>query len=81
MDTVASRLSRTGAKGGAFTMLAAVAAYAVSRDPIALLAFAVVVSIMQLLCLVEGPWTAPMAQRLPRRAHVRRRGWSMTRPH
>lgn len=81
MDTAASRLGRIGAKGGAFTMLAALAAYAVSRDPIALLAFPVAVSIMQLLCLVEGPWTAPMAQRLPRRARVQRRERSMTRPH
>jgi hypothetical protein len=79
MDSTASRLSRIGAKGGAFTMLAAAAAYAVSRDPIALLAFPVLVSIVQLLCLVEGPWTAPMAQRLPRR--VQRRDWSVTRPH
>ena len=79
MDSTASRLSRIGAKGGAFTMLAAAAAYAVSRDPIALLAFAVLVSIVQLLCLVEGPWTAPMAQHLPRR--VQRRDWSVTRPH
>ena len=81
MDKAASRLSRIGAEVGAFIMLAAAAAYAVSRDPIALLPVPVLVSIMQLLCLVEGPWTAPIAQRLPRRAHVRQRNRSMTRPH
>ncbi|HEX6120007.1 MAG TPA: hypothetical protein VFZ03_11220 [Dongiaceae bacterium] len=81
MDKAASWLSRIGAEVGAFIMLAATAAYAVSRDPIALLAVPVLVSIMQLLCLVEGPWTAPIAQRLPRRAYVQQRVWSVTRPH
>ena len=36
MDPVISRLSNIGAKGGALAMLAAFAAFAVSRDPIAL---------------------------------------------
>ncbi len=73
MDPVISRLSQFGAKGGALAMLAAFAAYAVSRDPIALLVFPVLISIVQLLCLIEGPWTAPMLQRLPARAPRKRR--------
>ncbi|HEV8389227.1 MAG TPA: hypothetical protein VGQ35_05260 [Dongiaceae bacterium] len=72
MDPVTSRLSQLGAKGGALAMLAAFAAYAVSRDPIALLVFPMLISIVQLLCLVEGPWTAPMMQRLPVRTISRR---------
>ena len=58
-------LSQIGAKGGALAMLAAVSAYAVSRDPIALLIFPILISIVQLLCLIEGPWTAPIMQRVP----------------
>ena len=73
MDPMISRLSQIGAKGGALAMLAALAAYAVSSDPIALLAFATLISIVQLLCLVEGPWTQPMLQRLPALARVERR--------
>ena len=65
MDQMISRLSQIAAKGGALTMLAALAAYAVSSDPIALLVFPILISIVQLLCLVEGPWTQPMLQRLP----------------
>ncbi len=72
MDPVTSRLSQIGAKGGALAMLAAVAACLVSRDPIALLIFPILVSIVQLLCLVEGPWTAPMLQRLAVRTAARR---------
>jgi hypothetical protein len=73
MDPVISRLSQTGAKGGALAMLAAVAAYAVSRDPIELLVFPMLISIVQLLCLVEGPWTAATTQRLPVRIAAKRR--------
>jgi hypothetical protein len=73
MDPVISRLSQTGAKGGALAMLAAVAAYALSRDPIALLVFPMLISIVQLLCLVEGPWTAAIMQRLPARVEAKRR--------
>lgn len=73
MDPVISRLSQFGAKGGALALLAAFAAYAVSRDPIALLVFPALISIVQLLCLIEGPWTAPMLQRLPARAPGKQR--------
>jgi hypothetical protein len=73
MDPMISRLSQIGAKGGAMAMLAAFAAYAISRDPIALLVFPMLISIVQLLCLVEGPWTAPMMQRLPVRVRAKRR--------
>jgi len=72
MDPVISKLSQTGAKGGALAMLAALAAYAVSGDPLALLVFPILISIVQLLCLVEGPWTAPMLQRLPASARAKR---------
>jgi hypothetical protein len=68
-----SRLSQIAAKGGAFAMLAALVAYAVSSNPIALLAFPILISIVQLLCLVEGPWTQPMLQRLPVLARAERR--------
>jgi hypothetical protein len=73
MDPVFSRLGQVGAKGGALAMLAAFAAYAVWRDPIALLVFPALISVVQLLCLIEGPWTAPMLQRLPARGRARRR--------
>ena len=73
MDPVISRLSQIGAKGGALAMLAAVAAYAVSGDPLALLVFPILISVVQLLCLIEGPWTQPMMQRLPVRARSKRR--------
>jgi hypothetical protein len=73
MDPVISRLSQIGAKGGALAMLAGFAAYAVSRDPLALLVFPILVSIVQLLCLIEGPWTAPMLRRLPVRVGTKRR--------
>jgi hypothetical protein len=73
MEPVISRLSRIGAKGGAVAMLAAFAAYAVSRDPIALLVFPILISIVQLICLIEGPWTLPIMQRLPIRTAARRR--------
>ncbi len=73
MDPMISRLGQTGAKGGAFAMLAALAAYAVSRDPIALLVFPMLISLVQLLCLIEGPWTAAMTQRLPVRVEAKRR--------
>jgi hypothetical protein len=73
MDPVISRLSQIGAKGGALAMLAAFAAYAVSRDPLALLVFPILVSIVQLLCLIEGPWTAPMLRGLPVRVGTKRR--------
>lgn len=68
MDPVISRLSNLGAKGGALAMLAAFAAFVISRDPIALLVFPILISAVQLLCLIEGPWTGMMMQRLPRRA-------------
>jgi hypothetical protein len=73
MDPMISRLSQIGAKGGVLAMLAAVAAFAVSRDPIALLAFPILISAVQLLCLIEGPWTNAMMQRLPVRAPRQRR--------
>jgi hypothetical protein len=73
MDPMISRLSQIAAKGGAFAMLAALVAYAVSSNPIALLAFPILISIVQLLCLVEGPWTQPMLQRLPVLARAERR--------
>jgi hypothetical protein len=73
MDPVISQLSQFGAKGGALAMLAAFAAFAVSCDSIALLVFPVLISIVQLLCLIEGPWTAPMLQRLPAPAATKRR--------
>ena len=73
MDPMISRLSQVAAKGGALAMLAALAAYAVSSDPLALLAFPILISIVQLLCLVEGPWTQPMLQHLPVRAGMERR--------
>jgi hypothetical protein len=73
MDPVISRLSQIAAKGGALAMLAAFAAYAVSRDPLALLVFPILVSIVQLLCLIEGPWTAPMLRQLPIRVGTKRR--------
>jgi hypothetical protein len=73
MDPVISRLSRAGAQGGALAMLAGFAAFAVSRDPIALLVFPILVSAVQLLCLIEGPWTNAMMQRLPLRV-ARHRG-------
>ncbi len=72
MDPVISRLSHIGAKGGALAMLAAFAAFAVSRDPIALLVFPILISAVQLLCLIEGPWTSAMMQRLPVRVKARR---------
>lgn len=65
MKPVISRLSQTGAKVGALAMLTAFAAFAVSHDPLTLLIFPILISIVQLMCLVEGPWTAPMLQRLP----------------
>jgi hypothetical protein len=73
MDPMISRLSQVAAKGGALAMLAALAAYAVSSDPLALLAFPILISTVQLLCLVEGPWTQPMLQYLPVRARMGRR--------
>ncbi|WP_162916560.1 hypothetical protein [Dongia deserti] len=73
MDPVISRLSELGAKGGALAMLAAFAAFVVSHDPIALLVFPILISIVQLLCLIEGPWTAPMMQRLPVAIRAQRR--------
>lgn len=73
MDPMISRLGQIGAKGGAFAMLTALAAYAVSSSPIALLAFPILVSVVQLLCLVEGPWTQPMLQCLPVLARAERR--------
>jgi hypothetical protein len=72
MDPVISRLSHIGAKGGAFAMMAAFAAYAVSWNPIALLVFPILISAVQLLCLIEGPWTSAMMQRLPVRVSPRR---------
>lgn len=65
MDPVTSRLSQVGAKGGALALVAAVAAYLVSFNPLALLIFPVLISVVELLCLIEGPWTAPLLQRLP----------------
>ncbi|HKP25921.1 MAG TPA: hypothetical protein VJV39_18780 [Dongiaceae bacterium] len=65
MDPMISRLSHIGAKGGALAMLAAFVAFAVSHDPIALLVFPILISAVQLLCLIEGPWTNAMMQRLP----------------
>lgn len=73
MDPVISRLSEIGAKGGALAMLSAFAAFVVSRDPIALLVFPVLISIVQLLRLINGPWTAPMMQRLPARVRAKER--------
>jgi hypothetical protein len=77
MDPVISRLSNLGAKGGALAMLAAFAAFAVSRDPIALLVFPILISAVQLLCLIEGPWTGMLMQRLPRSARGPRGGQSI----
>jgi hypothetical protein len=71
MDPMLSRLSQAGAKGGALAMMAAFAAYGVSGDPLALLIFPVLISIVQLLCLVEGPWTRPLLQRLTVKAQYR----------
>ena len=73
MDPEISRLSHIGAKGGALAMLAAFVAYVVSREPIALLVFPILISAVQLLCLIEGPWTNAMMQRLRVRV-ARRRG-------
>ena len=73
MKPVKPGLSQIGAKGGALAMLSALAAYAVSDDPIALLVFPVLISIGELLCLIEGPWTQPLMQRLAVRAPNRRR--------
>ena len=73
MDPMTSRLSQIGAKGGALAMLAAFAAYAVSRDPLALLAFPILISVVQLLCLIEGPWTAPMLHHFPACVRANRR--------
>lgn len=73
MDPVISRLSTIGAKGGALAMLAAFATFAVSRDPIALLVLPILISAVQLLCLIEGPWTCAMLQRLPIRVSNQRR--------
>jgi hypothetical protein len=67
-------LSQVGAKGGALAMLSALSAYAVSGDPIALLICPILISVAQLLCLVEGPWTEPLMQRLVVRAQVRVQG-------
>jgi hypothetical protein len=72
MKPVKPGLSQIGAKGGALAMLSALAAYAVSGDPIALLVFPILISIAQLLCLIEGPWTEPLTQRLAVRADSRR---------
>lgn len=72
MDPKISRLGQLAAKGGALVMLAAMTAYLVSRDPLALLAVPILVSIVQLLCLIEGPWTQPLLQRLPVRARIKR---------
>jgi len=38
----------------------------------ALVVFAILISAVQLACLIQGPWTAPMAQRLPVHAPRRR---------
>lgn len=73
MDPVISRLSEVGAKGGALAMLSACAAFVVSRDPTALLVFPILISIVQLLCLIKGPWTAPMMQRLAVRIRAKER--------
>ena len=73
MDPMISRLSHIGAKGGALAMLAAYAAFAVSQDPIALLVFPILISGVQLLCLIEVPWTSAMMQRLPVRVQRQRR--------
>ena len=72
MDPKISRLGQFAAKGGALVMLAAMTAYLISRDPLALLAVPILVSIVQLLCLIEGPWTRPLLQRLPVRVPVKR---------
>ena len=75
MDPVMSRLGQIGAKIGALALLTAVAAYVLSRDPIALLVLPMLIGIVELLCLVEGPWTAPLLRRLradPRRHRVPR---------
>ena len=71
MDPVMSRLGQIGAKGGALAMLSALTAFAVSHNPIALLIFPMLISIVQLLCLIKGPWTALMVQRLPARPRAR----------
>ena len=72
MELEISRLSHVGAKGGAVAMLAAYAAFIVSLDPLALLVFPMLISVVQLLCLVEGPWTAALMQRLPLRVQANR---------
>ena len=73
MKPVKSGLSQIGANSGALAMLSALCAYAVSGDPIALLVFPMLISIGQLLCLIEGPWTQPLTQPLTVRALNRRR--------
>ena len=72
MEPDISRLSYVGAKGGALAMLAAYAAFIISFDPIALLVFPILISVVQLLCLIEGPWTAALMQRLPLHVHANR---------
>jgi hypothetical protein len=67
-----SRLSQTGAKGGALALLAALTVFAVSGEPIALLIFPILISVVQLLCLIKGPWTEPMMQRIPVRVTATR---------
>jgi hypothetical protein len=73
MEHMISRLGQTGAKGGALAMLAALTAFTVSGDSLALLIFPILVSVVQLFCLIEGPWTAPMLQCLPVRVTTKRR--------
>ena len=73
MEPMISRLSQIGAKGGALALLAALAAFAVSGNSIALLIFPVLISFVQLLCLIEGPWTTPMLRRLPVRVTEKQR--------
>jgi len=72
MDPVTSRLSQIGAKGGALALLAAAAAYLVSFNPLALLVLPILISIVELLCLIEGQWTARLLQRLPATSGKRR---------
>jgi hypothetical protein len=73
MEPMISRLSQTAAKCGVLALLAALTAFAVSGNSVALLIFPILISIVQLFCLIEGPWTAPMLQRLPVRVAAKRR--------
>ena len=64
-------LSQQAARGGALLMLSALAAYLVSGHPVALLTPVMLVAVVELLCLTEGPWTQPLLRRLSVRSRRR----------